>query len=199
MSWRRAILVLGPPRTRHYSLHRSGQFLPLQERRTTPSRKRKGKQIVKRPRSLAIGQHGSCCNTLGPLGSMAHWLGIRSTRSGGGRAGCHPGDATLALELSPQCDRRTGSPRQDRFDRIVDVIRESPETHSARELRLFLGSPFNQHHATNLWRLKYALDSQRAAWTSGHVPGETLRRASVHAGEFEPTAVTRPCSTGSAL
>jgi hypothetical protein len=79
------------------------------------------------------------------------------------------------------------------LDRIVDVIRESPETHSARELRLFLGSLFNQHHATNLWRLKDALDSQRAAWVTelftawmqGLVPDDFLRRALRDSGEKE--------------
>lgn len=90
------------------------------------------------------------------------------------------------------------------LDRIVDVIRESPETHSARELRLFLGSLFNQHHAINLWRLKDALDSQRTAWVielftawmSGHVPDEALRRALVDVGAIEPTGDARSPSTG---
>ncbi|MGE3313239.1 MAG: hypothetical protein AB7O66_25010 [Limisphaerales bacterium] len=90
------------------------------------------------------------------------------------------------------------------LDRIVDVIRESPETHSARELRLFLGSLFNQHHAINLWRLKDAFGSQRigwvielfTAWMQGHVPDEALRRALVDAGALEPTGDARSPSTG---
>ncbi len=47
------------------------------------------------------------------------------------------------------------------LDRIVDVIRESPETHGGPELRRFLWSLFNGHHVLNLWRLRDELDFQR--------------------------------------
>jgi hypothetical protein len=76
------------------------------------------------------------------------------------------------------------------LDRIVDVIRESPESSSGRELRSFLWSLFNQHHDINLWRLKDVLASQRiewitevfSAWMLGNLPDEALRRAIAESG-----------------
>lgn len=79
------------------------------------------------------------------------------------------------------------------LDRVVDVIREAPETHSGRELRRFVWTLFNGHHVVNLWRLKGVLDSQRngwvteifTAWMRGQVPDDFLRRALTDSGEME--------------
>lgn len=79
------------------------------------------------------------------------------------------------------------------LDRIVDVIRETPETHGSPELRRFLWSLFNGHHVLNLWRLRQELDSQRGtwvtevftAWMQGLVPDGFLRRALRDSAEME--------------
>jgi hypothetical protein len=76
------------------------------------------------------------------------------------------------------------------IDRIVEVIRERPETPNSLELRRFLWSLFNGHHAMNLWTLRNSLDAQQAGWTTelfaawmdGHVPEELLRRALTDSG-----------------
>lgn len=78
------------------------------------------------------------------------------------------------------------------LNRIVEGIREDPETHSSQQLRQFLWSLFNGHHVLNLWRLKGVLDSQgtsRAlqvftAWMNGDVSEEALRQALNDAGEM---------------
>ena len=79
------------------------------------------------------------------------------------------------------------------LDRIVEVLREGPETHSGRELRRFLWSLFNGHHVLNLWRLRDELDPQRNAWVTevftawmhGDVEDDSLRRALEDSGEME--------------
>lgn len=76
------------------------------------------------------------------------------------------------------------------LDRIVEVIRECPETPSSRALRGFLWSLFNGHHHLNLWGLKDNLDRSRGAWVTevftawmeGHVSDELLRRALTDSG-----------------
>lgn len=85
------------------------------------------------------------------------------------------------------------------LDRIVDVIRETPETHGSPELRRFLWSLFNGHHVLNLWRLRQELDSQRGtwvtevftAWMDGLVPDDFLRRSLSDSGEMERWGTAR--------
>ena|GEM_PF-1442958 len=79
------------------------------------------------------------------------------------------------------------------LDRVVEVVREAPETHCGRELRRFLWSLFNQHHVVNLWNLKDVLDSRGSswvtevftAWMQGCVSEEVLRRALTDSGEMD--------------
>jgi len=79
------------------------------------------------------------------------------------------------------------------LEQVAAYIRDNPETRSGRELRRFLWSLFNQHHAVNLWSLKDALDSRGNAsvteiltgWMDGCVSESQLRRALVESGEME--------------
>lgn len=79
------------------------------------------------------------------------------------------------------------------LDRIVDTIRQSPESLGGRRLRQFLWSIFNQHHVVNLWGLKDELDPRSHrwvadvfnAWTHGYFSEDDLRRALTIAGEME--------------
>lgn len=89
------------------------------------------------------------------------------------------------------------------LDRIVEVIREAPDTHSGRELRRFLWSLFNPHHVVNLWSLKCVLDSRANAWVTevftawmdGCISEEALRRALTDSGEMDRWDAVRLPST----
>ena len=106
----------------------------------------------------------------------------------------------VVLSMTPflsqtDLDRRAKRAHTARIalDRIVEVVREGPETHSGRELRRFLWSLFNGHHVLNLWRLRDELDPQRNAWVTevftawmhGDVEDDSLRRALEDSGEME--------------
>jgi hypothetical protein len=138
--------------------------------------------------------------------------GSRTWRSDVGSA---PPEAVVALldaflatpPFLPQqeIDRRLARTHAAKIalDRIVEIIRESPEVAPSRGLRRFLWSLFNGHHVINLWRLRHALDQRQSgwatevftAWMNGHVSEELLRRALTDCGEMEPRGTTpRPHS-----
>lgn len=79
------------------------------------------------------------------------------------------------------------------LDRIVEVIRDAPDTHSGRELRWLLWSLFNPHHVVSLWSLRSVLDARSNAWVTevftawmdGCISEEALRRALTDSGEMD--------------
>jgi hypothetical protein len=103
--------------------------------------------------------------------------------------------ATPPFLSQPEIDRRLERDHAVKIalNRIVEVIRETPEIPSSRELRQFMWSLFNGHHAINLWGLKNSLDHQKAgwatevlaAWMDGYLPEELLRRALTDSGGME--------------
>lgn len=88
--------------------------------------------------------------------------------------------------------------------RLVEAIREEPDTPRAQSLRRFLWSLFNNHHQVNLWNLKAGLDRQRAAWIheiftawlDDLVSDEAMRQALKSAGEFDRSVSMPPGASG---
>lgn len=94
-----------------------------------------------------------------------------------------------------EIDRRATRQRsaEEALQNIAASIREHPDTHSGQDLRRFVWSIFNGHHALNLWRLKDVLDSQHnvwvsevfTAWMQGFVSEAATRSALIDSGEMD--------------
>lgn len=76
---------------------------------------------------------------------------------------------------------------------IAESIAQHPDTPSGAQLRRFVWSIWNGHHALNLWRMKDVLDSRHreavrevfTAWMDGYVGDEAIRAALFASGEMD--------------
>ena len=94
-----------------------------------------------------------------------------------------------------ELDQRASRQRvaQKALQNIAASIREHSDTHSGQQLRRFVWSIFNGHHAFNLWRMKDVLDSQHngwvvevfKSWMEGHLPEKAIRDALGASGEMD--------------
>jgi hypothetical protein len=77
--------------------------------------------------------------------------------------------------------------------KIASTIHANPDSPAGQQLRRFVWSIFNQHHAVNLWRMHDELSSQQkgwvavvtTAWMDGQVPEDAIRSALVDSGEMD--------------
>ena len=82
---------------------------------------------------------------------------------------------------------------EEALDDIASTIRENPDNPAGQQLRRFVWSIFNGHHALSLWRMKDDLGTQHnawvtevvSAWMQGHVSENAIRTALVDSGEMD--------------
>ena len=94
-------------------------------------------------------------------------------------------------ELEQRANRQRAA--EEALRNIAASIGEHPETHSGQQLRRFVWSIFNGHHALNLWKMKEVLDSKHngwvtevfRAWMEGHLPEKAIREALSGSGELD--------------
>jgi len=94
-------------------------------------------------------------------------------------------------ELDQRATRQSHA--EDALGNIANAIHEDPDSPAGQQLRRFVWSIFNQHHAVNLWRTKDELGPQQkgwvavvvAAWMEGHVSEDAIRSALMDSGEMD--------------
>ena len=94
-----------------------------------------------------------------------------------------------------ELDHRSARQRvaEEALGKIASTIRENPDSPAGQQLRRFVWSIFNQHHAVNLWRMNDELSSQQkgwvavvtTAWMDGQVPVDAIRSALTDSGEMD--------------
>ncbi len=94
-----------------------------------------------------------------------------------------------------ELDKRVARQRHaaDALGDIANTIRENPDSPAGQQLRRFVWSIFNQHHAVNLWRMNDELSPQQkgwvavvmTAWMDGQVPDDAIRSALMDSGEMD--------------
>ena len=94
-----------------------------------------------------------------------------------------------------ELDQRAGRERQAEVSlgQIAAAIRDNPDGPEGQQLRRFVWSIFNQHHAVNLWRMKEELGPQQSqwvadvliAWLEGNLSDSTIRSALEDSGEMD--------------
>lgn len=94
-----------------------------------------------------------------------------------------------------ELDQRAGRQRQAEVSlgRIATAIRENPDSPEGKQLRQFVWSIFNQHHAVNLWRMKEELGPQQrqwvadilTAWLEGNLSENSIHSALEDSGEMD--------------
>lgn len=90
---------------------------------------------------------------------------------------------------------RSGGQRvaAEALGKIASTIHEHPDSPAGQQLRRFVWSIFNQHHAVNLWRMNDELPPQQKgwvavvtiAWMDVQVPEDSIRSALVDSGEMD--------------
>ena len=94
-----------------------------------------------------------------------------------------------------ELDKRVARQRhaEDALGDIANAIREDADCPAGQQLRRFVWSIYNQHHAVNLWRMNDELSPQQkgwvavvmTAWMDGQVPDDAIRSALTDSGEMD--------------
>ena len=94
-----------------------------------------------------------------------------------------------------ELDRRAARQRQaeDALGKIASTIRDNPDCPAGQQLRQFVWSIFNQHHAVGLWWMRDELGPKQngwvatvtTAWLEGLLPEEAIRSALTDSGEMD--------------
>jgi len=100
-----------------------------------------------------------------------------------------------------ELDQRAERQRQAELSlgRIAAEIRENPDSSEGQQLRRFVWSIFNQHHALSLWRMKEELGPHHGrmvaevmtAWIEGNLSESAIRSALEDSGEMDRWDIVR--------
>ena len=88
---------------------------------------------------------------------------------------------------------QTPSRHDQALHQVAQAIRDNPDTSGGVQLRRFLWSLYNMHHAVNLWTLVSRLDQPHSQWVAevltaalvGNLQEKDVKRALQESGEMQ--------------